>query len=315
MKQKNNTTFFDILEFVITFSFFISLKLIPFTIRAKLCELIGSSLYYVAGSTRKLLLKNLEYAFPEKDEKWRIQLAKKNVKNLGRQLAEFIQTSSISDKFFHKWFVPLPDDESHRKIYSSGGICILGHLGNWEWHGFLAGFLSGRDIYTLVKKQRNPIMNKYVERLRNRAHMQFIYIDQSAFISISKLRRGNLVAFTSDQNARSSGEFFPFFGRLASTYLGPASVARNSDAPVYFVWSYHDEQKRLNFKFEEIKRPENISKENVLEWEKAFTYTWVKRLESHIKEHPEDYLWAHNRWKTQPENPDEIWESFGIENN
>jgi KDO2-lipid IV(A) lauroyltransferase len=312
MTEKEKITFSDIIEFLFAMIFFITLRIIPFSIRAKTCEFVASLLYYIAGPTRKLLISNLKQAFPEKDEKWIIQVAKKNTKNLGRQLAEFIQTPSINEKFFHKWFVPIPNSESHKKIYSGGGICILGHLGNWEWHGFLAGALSQKDIYTLVKKQRNPLMNKYVEKLRNRSHMQFIYIDQSAFISISKLRKGNLVAFTSDQNARSSGEFFPFFGRLASTYLGPASVARNTNVPVYFVWSYRDDKNRLHFEYEEIKRPENIPKENISEWEKAFTYSWVKRLESHIKEHPEDYLWAHNRWKTQPENPKEIWERFGI---
>ncbi|MDH5657687.1 MAG: hypothetical protein OEZ34_17360, partial [Spirochaetia bacterium] len=301
--------FFDVVEFIFTFSFFSILRIIPFSLRALICESLAVGLYYIAGPTRKTLLKNIDLSFPEKSASWKKILIKKNVRNLGRQLAEFIQTPSIDESFFQKWFVPIPDAESHKKIYSQGGICILGHLGNWEWHGFLAGKLSGRDIYTLVKKQRNPIMNQYVEKLRNRAHMQFIYIDQNAFITISKLRKGNLVAFTSDQNARSSGEFFPFFGRLASTYLGPASVARNTEVPVYFVWSYRDEKKRLLFEFQEIQRPD-IPRDDVERWEKAFTHSWVQILEKRIQEHPEDYLWAHNRWKTQPQNPETIWKEF-----
>jgi KDO2-lipid IV(A) lauroyltransferase len=256
------------------------------------------------------VIENIGYAFPDKGVEWRRLLAKKNLRMFGRQIAEFIQTSYIDEKFFRKWFVPLPDSESHQRIYERGGICILGHLGNWEWHGFLAGHLAGHDIYTLVKRQRNPLTNRYVERMRNRAHMRFIYIDQNAFITIGKLRKGGLVAFTSDQNARGNGGFFPFFGRLASTYLGPASVARNTKVPVYFVWSYRDKMGRLNFGFEEIERPDEIPVEDSERWEKAFTYRWVRLLEKHVLEHPEDYLWAHNRWKTQPENPEEIWREF-----
>ncbi|MDH5655613.1 MAG: lysophospholipid acyltransferase family protein [Spirochaetia bacterium] len=307
--MKERSVFFNYLEYTAVFLFFFILRLFPFPVRAWLCEIFALALYYTATPALKTLTKNVNHAFPDKSETWKKKLIKNNVINMGRQLAEFIQTPAINDNFFKKWFVPLPDAQSHQKIYSDGGICILGHLGNWEWHGFLAGKLSGRDIYTLVKRQRNPIMNRYVEKLRNQAHMQFIYIDQNAFMTISKLRKGNLVAFTSDQNARSSGEFFPFFGRLASTYLGPASVARNTKVPVYFVWSYRDNKKRLNFEFQEIQKPE-IPKENIKEWEKAFTQSWVQILESKIKEHPEDYLWAHNRWKTQPENPEEVWKEF-----
>jgi len=312
MNKKQQITPFDVVEYLIVRSLFVCLRLFPFRFRAFLCEGLGLLLYRLSPPTRKLMLENLRHAFPERTGEWRAAIAKKNARMLGRQLAEFIETASINERFFERWFVPLPDAESHRKIYAGGGICILGHLGNWEWHGFLAGHLAGRDIYTLVKRQRNPLMNRYVERLRNRAHMQFLYIDQNPFITIGKLRKGELVAFTSDQNARSSGEFFPFFDRLASTYLGPASVARNTDVPVYFVWSFRDEKKRLNFRFEPIERPASIPKTDSVAWEKAFTRTWVSLLESHIKEHPEDYLWAHNRWKTQPEHPGDIWKSFGL---
>lgn len=288
------------------------LGLIPFAARARLCEGIGLALFRFSGRYRRLVLTNLSYAFPEASREWMLATARRNFQLLGRSLAEFVQTPRITEAFYRRWFVCEPSEEEHRRAYEGGGIVILGHFGNWEWHGFLAGHLAGRDIYTLVKRHTNFWTNAWIERSRHRANMQLIYIDQNPFITINRLRHGDVVAFTSDQNAGGAGLFFPFFGRLASTYLGPAAVARNTKVPVYFVWSYHDDEGRLHFGEEELKRPEGIDpKADTEAWERAFTYAWIKRLEEKVREHPADYLWSHNRWKAKAAHPEAIWSLYG----
>lgn len=295
-----------LIEYVIVRSIHTGLRLIPFRLRAWLTEYLGLSLYYLSGRYRRLILKHLEHAFPDRDPVWRRDIARRNFRNLGRQFSEFVQTAFINERFFRKWIVIKPDNDEHRDVFRQGSMGILGHLGNWEWHGWVAGYLAGRDIYTLVKRHTNFWSNRYLENMRNRAHMRQIYVDQNALTAVRRLREGCFVAFTSDQNARGNGEFFPYLGRLASTFLGPAVVARNTNVPVYFVWSYHDERKRLVFEFERLTRPP--ANDDAGEWEREFTLRWVQKLEEKIREHPADYLWAHNRWRTQPENPDEIWE-------
>lgn len=288
------------------------LGLIPFSLRARICEAIGGLLFHLAGRYRRLVLTNLAYAFPDASKDWLLATTRRNFRLLGRSVAEFVQTPRISDAFYDRWFVCEPAEEEHRRAYAGGGIVILGHFGNWEWHGYLAGRLAGRDIYTLVKRHTNYWMNAWVERSRHRAHMQLIYIDQNAFITINRLRHGDVVAFTSDQNAGGAGWFFPFFGRLASTYLGPAAVARNTKVPVYFVWSYHDGEGRLHFGQEPLSRPDGIDpKADPEAWERAFTYSWIKKLEEKVRLHPADYLWSHNRWKAKARDPESIWALYG----
>ena len=308
MQRKKSFRLF--IEYFILRFFTSIFSAVPFRLRASFWEQVTLAGYYIASGYRNKVLTNLRYGFPDQTEEWRVSIAKKNFRILGRQFAEFMETPYITDSFFQKWFVAEPSAQIHKEAYSKGGMCILGHFGNWEWHGYFAGKLSGRDIFTLVKRHSNPWSNQYFEKTRNSSYMQLIYIDQNPFITINKLRKGELVAFTSDQNAGSSGEYFPFFGRLASTYLGPASVARNTSCPIYFVWSWHDEKGRLHFELEELKRPDFSPREDVEKWEHEFTYMWVKKMEEKVKQHPADYLWTHNRWKSQPENPDEIWKRF-----
>ena len=276
-------------------------------------EQVGMGLYFLWASYRNLVLTHLKQAFPEKSQEWRIDICKKNFRHMGRLMAEIMQTSHINDKFFKKWFVIKPDNEAHKNVFRNGGIGVLGHLGNWEWHGVLGSRLAEKEVYTLVKRHTNFWSNQHLEKSRNRAGMELIYVDQNPIIAVKKLRKGYFVAFTSDQDARNNGEFFPYLGKLASTFLGPATVARNSNAPLYFIWNYRDEQKRLVFEYEEIERPDKVDPKHIEEWEREFTYNWTRKLERVIREHPENYLWAHNRWKTQPKNLEELlkfWKDF-----
>ena len=46
------------------------------------------------------------------------------------------------------------------------------------------------------------------------------------------LKSGNVLGFLADQDAKASGVFVEFFGRLASTPQGPAVFAQRCGAPV-----------------------------------------------------------------------------------
>ena len=307
-------TFAKFLEYLIVRGFELVLRILPYSLRLRFCEGLGLLAYRLSGRYRNLVLRHLKTAFPEKDDDWREKIARDNFRYSGRLIAEGSHTPVMNERFIKSQLLPRPDSEEHREIFRRGGIAILGHLGNWEWHGCVASRLGGRDIYTLVKRHTNFWSNAYLERTRNRVGMKLIYIDENPFKIIKLLRRGEFVAFTADQNARGHGEFFPFLGKPASTFLGPAVVARNTDVPVYFVWSHHDEQRRVIFEFEEIPRPA-IDPADIESWEREFTYAWVKKLEEKVRAHPTDYLWAHNRWKTQPENPEQFMRNWNLPSN
>ncbi len=273
------------------------LMCIPFRLRAWMTEQIGIALYHIFGKYRRLVLAHLEQAFPDSKPEWRVKIAKQNFRNMGRLMGEINQTPRLNDKFFKKWMVIKPGMREHIDAFEGSRIQILGHLGNWEWHGFVGSHLIKKPVYTLVKRHTNFWSNGYLERTRNSAGMRLIYVDQNPFIVVKRLRAGDSVAFTSDQDARGNGEFFPFFNKPASTFTGPAVVARNApDAKVFFIWSYHDEKKRLVFDCEPLEMP-RVPRDDMDAWEHEFTHIWVKKLEEKIRAHPADYLWAHNRWK------------------
>ena len=230
------------------------------------------------------------------------KLKKEVFRRLGYLGAEIVSTPLLSkERFLRKW-VLIPEEEKLRQYFQKGGVFITGHIGNWEWFGKIASYLRGEKIYAFAKRQANYWSNRYIEKTRNQAGIILIYTDESPKRVLRLLKNGEVIGFIADQDAGRSGEFFWFLNRYASTFMGPAYFARVSKAPVYFMWSYRNSEGKLVFHGEELEVPSYDLPPR--EWEKELTRRWVRRLEEVVKEHPEDYFWLHNRWRTQPSKKD-----------
>ena len=283
------------------------LMLLPFRLRARLLEAMTILLGRVSRNGKARVLGNIRAAFPDKPAEWHERVARENYRNLGRLAAEFLHDPYVDDKFHERWFVLKPSPEYHRQCWDRGGILVLGHLGNWEWKGVSITRNGSNPLYVLAKRQTNPWSNDFIARVRGSQNIKLLYTDESPRAIFKLLKEKALIGFIADQDAGKSGTFVPFMNRLASTFQGPALFARKTDAPIYFLWSYHDEQRRLVFEIQEMERPQCDPKD-AAEWERQFTWNWVRLLETKVREHPEDYFWVHRRWRTQPENPEEVWQ-------
>ena len=284
------------------------LKLFPFRIRTKIlgnfCSFLGSIMPQVRGR----ILENLRHAFPQKSSKWHRQLMSKNLYNLGRTVSEYIQMP-LNAAFYERWLHYLPDRETYRKIFSAPAIFILGHLGNIEFASGGASYASNRRVrlYGVAKRQRNPWIDRKIKKMRMSQNSFQIYKDENPRRVFRILKEGHIVAFPADQDAGKKGPFYPFFGRLASTYQGPAFFARLTKYPVYFIWSYHNEKGEFFCEIKELSRPK-LDPRATKEWDREFTYSWVKLLEEKASLHPADYYFLHKRWRHQPEDAQKVWD-------
>jgi KDO2-lipid IV(A) lauroyltransferase len=107
------------------------------------------------------------------------------------------------------------------------------------------------------------------------------------------------VGIVGDQDARRSGIFVPFFGRLASTHRGPALFALRLGAPVFSCTARRLPGKDVRYEV----RGERVEFERTGELDRdvsALTSELALRLEKEIRLAPEQYFWFHKRWKTQP---------------
>lgn len=269
----------------------------------------------ISDTIPKRILGALHTAFPEAEDDFIPSIYRNNLKFLARMAVDFEEGPRMNENFKKEHFVYEPSQEKYAQMCQKGGILILGHLGNWETNGVaITRLLETNELYVLAKRQTNSLTNSWIEKTRGANNIKLIYTDESPRIILSLLKKGHLVAFIADQDAGKTGLFLPFLGKLASTFLGPAVFSRNTNVPIHFMWSRYREDGKIVFGFSPLEKPNLDPKNEPEEWEKEFTYRWVKLLEEKIKEHPTSYFWLHRRWKRQPENPKEVWEYWKTRN-
>ena len=112
------------------------------------------------------------------------------------------------------------------------------------------------------------------------------------------LKDGGIVGFVLDQNAiPGDGVFVPFFGRDASTLSSLAVLARRTGIPVIPVHMFREGLRHRIV----VDPPFNVKTiqdrdEDVLERTRQYA-AWTERV---IRQHPDQWMWLHNRWKTRP---------------
>ena len=108
------------------------------------------------------------------------------------------------------------------------------------------------------------------------------------------------MAFILDQNAKKNwGIFVDFFGKPACTSHGLAQMAALSGHKIFPVTCRRERDTRnLIVEIgEEIPGPTDRSEEEV----HRVTQECTRYLERFIREHPEQWIWMHRRWKTKPD--------------
>jgi len=264
-------------------------------------EQIGS-LLYLLGYRKKVILKNLDIAFPEFSKEKKLQICKDVLKYFGRNIVDFARIPIYAkNEEFLKIAEIVEGKEVLDRYKNRGAILITGHIGNWEIVGAVLESL-GYKTSVLAYRQKNRKVNQLIEDIRRSANIEVIYHDQPLKKMLTVLRKGQFLGFLADQNAlRHRGVFVDFFGLPASTISFPAKLSLKYRVPVIFTYNYLDlDTKVYKIFFKEIDI-DNYGKDDY----KSLTQEFTKELENAIRKNPSQYLWTHKRWKTRPEGEKE----------
>lgn len=250
---------------------------------------------------RRTVDRHLRWAFPHRDAGWRRRVARASYRHLGREsVATFrlgrMGPEEIRDRTRMVGFEAVREAVAEGK----GAIVVTGHFGNWEIGG---ASLAARGIPmdAIAQRQRNPLVDAEVNQHRRRLDMTIIYRGGAIRKMLRSLRSGRMVGIVGDQNLKKGGVFVDFFGRKASTAPGFAILALRAGAPVFNGCALREPgfPQRYVVTLERVEiATTGDFEEDVLRLTQAHT-TW---LEGKVRETPEQYLWAHRRWKTQPSN-------------
>jgi len=296
------------IEFILYKSITLPFILLPRSLRMNLGSMLGYVFYYIDYRHRKVTFRNLEIAFPDKDDSWKKRTAKSSFKFFGRIIGDIITFHKISRLNFHKYFEKSINEGHLKNAYKKGKgvLCLAFHFGNWEFLQICANILGYR-LASITRRLDNPLLEREILKIREVTNGAVIY-KKNAIRNIRKyLKNGYLIGILADQNQIvSEGMFVEFFNNKACTTPSIALLSLKYDIPIVPVYSLLSENNKYIFYVDKpisIQRTGNKNKDIRLLTQKYTTY-----IENLIRKHPDKWLWMHKRWNTRPEGEPSLYD-------
>lgn len=267
-------------------------------------SVIGKLLYQILKKRRQIALKNLQIVFGDDlAEKRRQEICKACFVNLGKTVIEFMRFPKLNTE--NIWREVTVHGKEHLNTAlekGNGAIVFLPHFGNWELLSLVYGALIPNRAKAIAFPLKNTRLNDLIWRHRQLLSLELIPRKTAIRATLRALKNNDAVGFFADQNAGEQGVFIDFFGKPASTAKGPVSLALKTGAPILFSLDIRQADDRHHVY---ISPPIHLELSNNFERDvEVYTTHLMKQLEKYIKQYPDQWLWLHNRWKTQP-NPSE----------
>jgi Kdo2-lipid IVA lauroyltransferase/acyltransferase len=180
-----------------------------------------------------------------------------------------------------------------------GTVFVCAHFGGWEIHGLAYPWLSGRNIGMIVRALDNPALDRKLCELRAMSGNSIFYKQRALQQVLKRLREGGSVAILIDQNVQEQdGIFVDFFGRPAATTTVAAALAVKTGCGLVPAHA----ELMPDGRYRAVCDPP-------IEWTPTgdrqtdialLTQKMTAIIEGWVRRRPEQWLWMHRRWKTQP---------------
>jgi KDO2-lipid IV(A) lauroyltransferase len=243
--------------------------------------------------------QNLAMAFPEKSKAERDALLMRVWENLGRTVGEYPHLDRLWDfdwEHPHEGRIVSDDAAVFNLLRDDGrpGVIFAAHLGNWELPALLTalyGFKGG----VVYRAPNNTRVAAEVKRIREGLMGQLIPTGiEGVIVARTILEDGGHVGMLVDQHSRT-GTPVTFFGRecLANPLL--ARLARLYDCPIVGVRAVRLPDHRFRIAAAGPIDPPRDAKGRIDEQATMQVITSI--IEGWVREHPEQWLWLHRRWR------------------
>ena len=271
-------------------------KLVGLEASRRLSILIAILFYYIIPIRKKVTLKNLHTAFPAYSESEINRIAFGSYKSFSITLVEILFIPFMTRKQIED-AVNSEDTELVKKYYerNNGLIVLSGHFGNWEYIALSVSAKINVPFHVVVKSQRNPYVDAYLNRGRTRWINKIVVLGASIRKIYTELKAKNIVAMVADQRGPADGMRINFFGQQSSIYPGPAQLALKTKSPILYGLTFRQPDYSYTAEISEISI-ENLPDEEEKQIQEV-SQRHMAFLESAIRKHPEQWLWMHNIWK------------------
>ncbi|HEX4853118.1 lysophospholipid acyltransferase family protein [Arenimonas sp.] len=259
---------------------------------------LGRALAWLAwpllGSRRRIARINTGLCFPELPSQERRRLADASVANTVIGALELLRAWHAPAKSLDG-LARIEGLEHLREALARGqGVLLMcGHFTHTELAVRLLSQALGRPVRVVVRRHNNACLERWFDQARAAVFGPTIGKKDVRGL-LRALSTGEPVVYSADQNFTYQNAFVPFFGVPASTLTATPALVQRANAVLLPFWYRREADGRYAIRIEPTWAgwPAGDPARDAARY--------MQELETVVREAPEQYLWAHRRFKTRP---------------
>ncbi|MDQ1330284.1 MAG: hypothetical protein QG578_547 [Thermodesulfobacteriota bacterium] len=270
---------------------------VPKNILCFLGKILGMLIYYLDMPHRRIVTRNLKFAYPEWADEEICRVSVRVFRNLGITILEILQMFFFSKEHFLRNIRIRGEEHLIDAVKGGKGVIIISaHLGNWEAASLFAPCYFGYPVTVVARNIEAGIVNKRMIKLRSRFGNSVIDKEGALPEMTHTLRSGKILALLIDQGTKKSeGLELLFYGRKVTVTPAAAMLALRCKSPVLPVFCIREEDQKLTII---IEPPVQLVRSKSLRDDlKTNTQAMTDEIEKAVRKYPDQWLWLHKRWK------------------
>ena len=231
----------------------------------------------------------------EKTDRELARIARRAFRNLVFTAVEGLRLPGIGRKWVERNLGAGPVTEIRAQLAPGQGFIVaVPHLGNWELAG-IALHTQGIELMTLVRRQKNPLMDAWINRLRRSTGVEAIDNKTRAVGEVvQKLRAGKVLALLPDVRAKVGGVPARYLGATTEVPAGAARFAREAGVPIFTGEVVRHGWTRIRWRGtgridSDPSLDEATDRQRIMQ-------AIMDRFTDSVRAHPDSYFWFNKRW-------------------
>jgi KDO2-lipid IV(A) lauroyltransferase len=270
------------------------IALLPYRALLRIGKILGKLIQILSGRRQSVVDINLEHCLPELSSEERQQIKNRCYENLGISLMEMSMCWWWPEHRL-KPLVEIRGLEHVDAALSNGrGVILLsGHFTSLEIGGRL--LVLDLPMQVMYRTQKNRLFDSYLYKQRSR-YLENVISRKNTRQLIKGLKKQIPTWYAPDQNFRRERNVFaPFMGVQTATITASSRLAQSSNA---VMLPFYPERKTDGSGY--ILRIEPAL-ENFPSGDDLADATQINAsIEKFVYQHPDQYLWIHQRFKSRP---------------
>jgi KDO2-lipid IV(A) lauroyltransferase len=274
---------------------------LPYKVLLLLGRSLGALMYRLASSRRKIAARNLKLCFAHLSRAERKALLKENFASTGITFFEMaIAWWWPAERLRRLGTIEGLEHLRQAEADGQGVILMALHFTTLEMGGGLLGM--AQDMYGMYRPHKNPLFD-YVQRSGREQRLLGVIGRDDVRGMLKLLRAGGVVWYAPDQDyGAQRSVFVPLFGVPAATVTATSKFARMGRAQVI---PFTQERLPDGQGYRLVIHPPLVDFPS--DSEEADCLRVNQWIEQAVSACPEQYLWAHRRFKTRPQGEPKLY--------